>query len=453
MGRTIRGADTKCKGTRLSGLREDLYMIEDSGQRMHALAEILYPLCRSITGEGLRESLRVISDKIPINIMSVPSGTRVFDWQVPQEWKVREAWIRDSIGNDVVNFRDHNLHLVSYSRPVQKRMSLAELLPHLHANPKMPDAIPYRTGYYNDDWGFCLSQNALDQLGDGDYDVCVDTDLFHGELNYGELLIPGICDEEVLISCHCCHPSMANDNLSGMVLATELATRLMEQPLRYSYRFLFVPGTIGSIAWLASNESLIPRIACGLVLACVGDPGALTYKRTKRKNSLIDRAVESVFRNSCPDANIRDFMPYGYDERQYGSPGINLAIGCLSRSAYGTFPEYHTSADDLSFITAEALQDTLEKLERILFIVDQNTRHLNLKPMAEPMLGKYGLYEITGGAKSDVFDELALLWVLGFSDGSNDLLAISEISGIDFKVILEATQKLTEVGLLEELKE
>ncbi|MFN6095539.1 MAG: DUF4910 domain-containing protein [Verrucomicrobiota bacterium] len=420
---------------------------------MHELAERLYPLCRSITGDGLRESLRMVSEKIPIEIKAVPSGTKVFDWSVPQEWKVREAWIRDSSGNDVVNFRDHNLHLVSYSRPVRQRMSLLELLPHLHANPSMPDAIPYRTGYYHEDWGFCITQNALNQLDDGEYDVCVDTDLFDGELNYGELLIPGIGDEEVLISCHCCHPSMANDNLSGMVVATELASRLLDQPLRYSYRFLFVPGTIGSIAWLALNESLIPRIACGLVLACVGDPGALTYKRTKKQNSLIDRAVESVFRSTCPDAIIREFMPYGYDERQYGSPGINLAIGCLSRSTYGSFPEYHTSADDLSFITAEALHDTLEKLERVMFVVDQNTRHLNLKPMAEPMLGKYGLYDKAGGTKSDGFSELALLWVLSLSDGSNDLLAISEISGIDFDVILRATQRLTEVGLLGELTE
>jgi aminopeptidase-like protein len=428
-------------------------MIDDSGKRMHELAERLYPLYRSITGDGLRESLRIISEQIPIVIKAVPSGTKVFDWLVPQEWKVREAWIRDSLGNDVVNFNDHNLHLVSYSRPVRQRMALPDLRPHLHANPKMPDAIPYRTGYYNEDWGFCLTQNALDQLDDGEYDVCVDTELFHGELNYGELLIPGIGDEEVLISCHCCHPSMANDNLSGMVVATELALRLLNQPLRYSYRFLFVPGTIGSIAWLASNEPLMPRVACGLVLACVGDPGPLTYKRTKRKNTLIDRAVESVFRSSCTGATIREFMPYGYDERQYGSPGINLPVGCLSRSTYGSFPEYHTSADDLTFITSEALQDTLEKLERVMFIVDQNTRHLNLKPMAEPMLGKYGLYETTGGAKSDGFYELALLWVLGYSDGSNDLLAISEISGIDFDVILQAVHRLTEVGLLSELSE
>jgi aminopeptidase-like protein len=296
-----------------------------------------------------------------------------------------------------------------------------------------------------------LRQNDIDKLSDGEYEVCVDTELFDGELNYGELLIPGHGNEEVLISCHCCHPSMANDNLSGMVVATELASLLQGKALKNSFRFLFLPGTIGSIAWLANNESLMPRITCGLVLACVGDSGPLNYKRSRQKNSLVDRAVESVFRDSCPDASIRDFMPYGYDERQYGSPGINLAVGCLTRSPYGSFPEYHTSADDLSFITPHALLDSLEKLEKIVLTIDQNSRCLNLKPMAEPMLGKYGLYSGIGGTRNGKFDELALLWVLSLSDGSHDLLSISEASGINFDIIREAAMRLTEVGLLSEM--
>ena len=426
-------------------------MTDDAGVRMHKLAERLYPICRSITGEGLRESLQIIAEKIPMVINGVPSGTRVFDWSVPQEWKVEEAWIRDSQGREIVNFRDHNLHLVGYSRPVRKQMPLRDLLPHLHSNPQMPDAIPYRTGYHDENWGFCLPQRTIDQLEDGEYEVCVDTELFDGELNYGELFIPGTSDEEILISCHCCHPSMANDNLSGMVVATELAARLLQKPMRHSFRFLFLPGTIGSIAWLAANESVLPSISCGLVLACVGDPGALTYKRTKQKNSLIDRAIESVFRDACPDATIREFMPYGYDERQYASPGINLAVGCLTRSTYGSFPEYHTSADDLSFITPAALQDTLEKLERVMSVIDRNTTHMNLKPMGEPMLGKYGLYSAKGGSRTGKFDELALLWVLSFSDGAHDLLSISEISGIAFEDIWNAAQRLSEAGLLAEL--
>lgn len=427
--------------------------MDDPGSRMHAFAEQLFPICRSITGDGLRESLRLIGERIPITIHRLPSGTNVFDWTIPQEWVVRQAWARNQHGEDVVNFRNHNLHLVGYSRPVRARMSLAELMPHLHSKPELPDAIPYRTSYYKDDWGFCLPHRLLEQLKDGEYEVLVDTDFVDGELNYGELLISGSSDEEFLISCHCCHPSMANDNLSGMVLATELASRLIDRPLRQSYRFLFLPGTIGSIAWLAKNQTSISKIFGGLVLACVGDPGPLTYKKSRHGNSIVDRAVESVFNSDCASAEIKEFMPYGYDERQYGSPGINLAVGCLSRSSYGCFPEYHTSADDMSFITAEALQDTLEKLERILFIVDQNTRYLNLKPMAEPQLGKYGLYGTTGGVQTGRSTEMALLWVLNLCDGSNDLLSIAEKSGIDFTQIHDASQRLVKAGLLRELRD
>lgn len=423
-------------------------MMDDLGSRMHELAGRLFPLCRSITGDGLRESLRLIGEKIPLCIERIASGEKVFDWEVPKEWVVREAWIKDNNGREIVNFRDHNLHLVGYSRPFHGRMRLADLLPHLHSKPELPDAIPYRTSYYHDDWGFCVAHRLLEQIEDVEYEVLVDTKLVDGELNYGELLIPGISDQEVLISCHCCHPSMANDNLSGMVVATELARRMLDQPLRYSYRFLFVPGTIGSIAWLAANQAIIPKICGGLVLACVGDPGPLTYKKSRHNGSIIDRAVDSVFRNHCPDAVIRNFIPYGYDERQYGSPGINLAVGCLSRTPYGCFPEYHTSADNLSFITEDALRDTLDKIERILFVVDNNTRHLNLKPMAEPQLGKYGLYAKTGGANANSFSEMAMLWVLNLSDGSNDLLGISEKSGIDFCEIHGAAQRLTDAGLL-----
>jgi aminopeptidase-like protein len=427
--------------------------MDDSGSHMHAFAEQLFPICRSITGDGLRESLQLIGERIPITIHGLPSGTQAFDWTIPQEWVVRQAWIRDKHGEDVVNFRNHNLHLVSYSRPVRARMSLAELMPHLHSKPELPDAIPYRTSYYKDDWGFCLPHRLLEQLKDEEYEVLVDTDLVDGELNYGELLISGSSDEEFLISCHCCHPSMANDNLSGMVLVAEIASRLIDRPLRQSYRFLFLPGTIGSIAWLARNQALIPKISGGLVLACVGDPGPLTYKKTRHGNSIVDRAVDSVFNGECPSAEIKEFIPYGYDERQYGSPGINLAVGCLSRSSYGSFPEYHTSADDMSFITAEALQDTLEKLERILFIVDRNTRYLNLKPMAEPQLGKYGLYGTTGGVRTGRSTEMALLWVLNLSDGSNDLLSIAEKSGIDFTQIHDASQRLVKAGLMRELRD
>lgn len=427
--------------------------MDDAGSRMYGFAECLFPLRRSITGDGLRESLRMIGEKIPIRMIGIPSGTKVFDWQIPQEWLVREAWIRDGDGREIVNLQNHNLHLVGYSTPIHTHMTLNDLLPHLHSKPEQPDVIPYRTGYYNHDWGFCVPYHLLEQLDDGNYEVFIDSELIDGELNYGELFIPGSSDEEILISCHCCHPSMANDNLSGMVLATELAARMLEQPLRHSYRFLFVPGTIGSIAWLAGNQNSISKIIGGLVLACVGDSGPLTYKKSRHGNSIMDRAVALTFRNHCPDAEIREFVPYGYDERQYGSPGINLAVGCLSRTAYGCFPEYHTSADDMSFITAKALQDTLENLERIFFTVEKCRRYLNLKPMTEPQLGKYGLYGMTGGNKTGNFDEMALLWVLNLSDGNHDLMSVAEMSGIDFGEIHCAALRLSEAGLLRELSD
>ena len=420
---------------------------------MHAFAERLFPLCRSITGEGLRESLSLIGERIPITVRGLPTGTDVFDWRIPKEWVVRQAWIRDQNGNDVVNFHSHNLHLVGYSRPVHARMKLADLKPHLHSKPEIPHAIPYRTSYYKDDWGFCMPHDLLKNLQDGEYEVLVDTDLVDGEINYGELLIPGSVDEEFLISCHCCHPSMANDNLSGMAVATELASRMASRELRYSYRFLFLPGTIGSIAWLATNQAAISKISGGLVLACVGDPGPLTYKKSRHGDAVIDRAVRSFFSSECPNSETKEFTPYGYDERQYGSPGVNLAVGSLSRSSYGSFPEYHTSADDMSFITPEAMWDTLEKVEQILFIVDRNTRYLNLKPMAEPQLGKYGLYGTTGGIQTNASSEMALLWVLNLSDGSHDLLAISEKSGIDFSRIHDAARQLVKAGLLRELQD
>lgn len=427
--------------------------MDDAGSRMHAFAERLFPLCRSITGEGLRESLSLIGERIPIKVRSLPSGTDVFDWRIPKEWVVRQAWIRDQNGNDVVNFHSHNLHLVGYSRPVHARMKLEDLKPHLHSKPELPHAIPYRTSYYKDDWGFCMPHDLLKNLQDGEYEVLVDTDLVDGEINYGELLIPGSVDEEFLISCHCCHPSMANDNLSGMAVATELASRMASRELRYSYRFLFLPGTIGSIAWLATNQAAISKISGGLVLACVGDPGPLTYKKSRHGDAVIDRAVRSFFSSECPNSETKEFTPYGYDERQYGSPGVNLAVGSLSRSSYGSFPEYHTSADDMSFITPEAMWDTLEKVEQILFIVDRNTRCLNLKPMAEPQLGKYGLYGTTGGIQTNASSEMALLWVLNLSDGSHDLLAISEKSGIDFSRIHDAARQLVKAGLLRELQD
>jgi aminopeptidase-like protein len=422
--------------------------INAAGREMHALAAELYPFCRSITGNGVRSTLRRLAREIPMEIREVPTGTQVFDWTVPEEWNIREAWIKDPQGRRVVDFANHNLHVVGYSTPVAGKMSLSELKRHLFSLPDQPDLIPYRTSYYKKTWGFCLPHHELERLEDGEYEVFIDSEHSEGSLTYGECFMPGETDEEMLISCHVCHPSLANDNLAGISLGVALAKYLAASPRRLSYRFLFIPGTIGSITWLALNQGGLPRIRHGLVLTCVGDAGPVTYKKSRQGEALVDRAMRHVLRTSGADHHIAEFHPYGYDERQYCSPGINLPVGCLMRSPHGTFPEYHTSADNLEFIKPEWLADSLTKSISAIEVLENNGRFMNLKPMCEPRLGKYGLYGGGGGQRTGDFDELALLWVLNQSDGGNDLLSIAERSGMRFRQILITAMALEQAGLL-----
>ncbi len=415
---------------------------------MHALAAELYPHCRSITGDGVRATLERLSREIPLTIHEVASGTEVFDWTVPEEWNIREAWIKDPQGRKVVDFANHNLHVLGYSIPVHEKLSLVELKPRLFTLPDQPELIPYRTSYYKKTWGFCLPHRDFENLAEGEYEVFIDSDHSQGSLTYGEYFIPGESDEEVLISCHTCHPSLANDNLAGIAVAVALAKRLAEEPRRLSYRFCFVPGTIGSITWLATNPSIYPRIKHGLVLTCAGDEGNVTYKKSRMGEALIDRAMQHVLATSGDSYRIEEFHPYGYDERQYCSPGINLAVGCLMRSPHGTFPEYHTSADNLDFIKPHAMADTLAKALDVIEVIENNAKFVNLKPMCEPRLGKYGLYGGGGGQRTGEFSELALLWVLNQSDGSNDLLSIAGKAQMSFKKILTAARSLEAAGLL-----
>lgn len=415
---------------------------------MHALASELYPHCRSITGEGVRATLRRLATEIPLVIHEVASGTPVFDWTVPEEWNIREAWIKDPQGRRVVDLANHNLHVLGYSMPVHEKLTLAELLPRLFSLPDQPDLIPYRTSYYKKTWGFCLAHRDLLNLPEGEYEVYIDSDHSEGSLTYGEVYLPGEREEEVLISCHTCHPSLANDNLAGIAVAVALAKHLSSAPRRLSYRFCFIPGTIGSITWLATNREVYPRIKHGLVLTCAGDEGKVTYKKSRRGDALIDRAMQHVLKTGGDSYQVEEFHPYGYDERQYCSPGINLAVGCLMRSPHGTFPEYHTSADNLDFIKPHAMADTLSKALNAIEVLENNASFVNLKPMCEPRLGKYGLYGGGGGQRTGEFSELALLWVLNQSDGTNDLLAIAEKSGMSFRKILTAALSLEDAGLL-----
>lgn len=426
---------------------------DELGARLHARVAELFPICRSITGEGVRETLRRLQALIPLEIHEVPSGTPVFDWAVPREWTIREAYVADSRGTRVIDFRRHNLHVVSYSVPVRARMRLAELRAHLHSDPAHPDWIPYRTSYYGETWGFCLPHRQLEALPEDEYEVVIDSTLADGSLTYGECLIRGGTSDEVLISAHVCHPSLANDNLSGIAVATELARRLGERKTRYSYRFLFIPGTIGSITWLARNEDHLSAIRHGLIAVNLGDPGPLHYKRSRRGTAEIDRAVEYVLARQDGDAGdsaprIRDFEPYGYDERQYCSPGINLSVGCLMRTPHGEFPEYHTSADNLDLVRPEALASSLATFEQVFDLLERNRTYLNLQPKCEPQLGKRGLYATIGGRSDTKTHQLALLWVLNLSDGTHTLLDIAERSGIDFTLIADAAETLAQHRLL-----
>ena len=414
---------------------------------MHALIARLYPICRSITGDGVRETLRILGEQIPIAVREVPTGTQVFDWTVPREWNIRDAWIKNSTGQKLIDFRTLNLHVVSYSSPIHRRMPLAELRAHLFTVPGHPDWVPYRTSYYEEDWGFCLSEAQLSQFADEqEYEVLIDSSLKDGHLTYGEFCLPGEEEAEVLISSHLCHPSLADDNLSGLAVAVALAQHLAGTPRRYSYRFLFIPGTIGSITWLAQNEETLSRIRHGLVLTCVGDASDLTYKRSRSGDAEIDRTFAHVLKHCGEPHSVIDFSPYGYDERQYCSPGINLPVGCLRRARHGEFPEYHTSADNLAFIRADALADSLAKCVAVIDILEGNRIYLNRKPKGEPQLGKRGLY---GGTTPMAKDrELALLWVLNLSDGRHSLLDIAERANLPFAAIKDAAAALATTDLL-----
>ena len=422
----------------------------DPAAAMISLIEQLYPICRSITGDGLRQSLRLIAGELPsLALHEVPTGTPVFDWTVPREWNVRGAYIATLDGRRIVDFAQSNLHLLQYSTPVDRVVERAELLRHLHTLPETPDWIPYRTAYYSEAWGFCVSQRQAEQLTDDAYRVVIDTSLAPGHLSYGELVLPGERQEEVLLSCHVCHPSLANDNLSGIAVAVALARRLMAAKRRFTYRFLFIPGTIGSLAWLAANEARVGLVTHGLVLSCLGDGAPMTYKQSRRGDAAIDRIAAHVLRQSGAPHRLLPFTPYGYDERQYCSPGFDMPVGCLMRSPNGTFPEYHTSADNLDFIRADALGHSLDTLERIVAVIEGDGTYLNLSPKGEPQLGKRGLYRPIGGQKeAGGFDGMALLWVLSLADGKHSLLDTAERAGMPFAAIRAAADALQETGLL-----
>jgi len=417
---------------------------------MTELLERLFPICRSLTGDGVRQTLDIVGEQIPLERTEVPSGTQVYDWTVPREWNIRGAWLDGPQGR-VCDFADSNLHVLGYSVPVNERLTLDELRPHLFSDPERPQVIPYRTSYHNENWGFCLPHELVERLPDGEYEAVIDSTLEDGSLTYAEHVVPGASEDEVLLSTYVCHPSLANDNLSGIVLLTELAKRLEGSSRRYTYRFLFSPATLGPLTWLSRNEERLDRVKHGLVACCVGDPGPLTYKRSRRGDREIDRAAGHVVR--ARGGQIRDWSPLGGDERQFGSPGFDLPVGVLSRTPQDEFPGYHSSADDLMLVRPEHLQDSLETYLEVLEILESglpagNATYMNTSPKGEPQLGRRGLYRPIGGGS---FAEGALLWVLNLSDGEHDLVAIAERSGLTFDEIRAAADSLVEQGLLAEV--
>jgi aminopeptidase-like protein len=422
--------------------------LSSNGEELYALVKELYPICRSITGDGVRRTLEIVSRIIPLTVHEVPTGTPVLDWTVPKEWNIRDAWIADATGKRVVDFNALNLHVLNYSIPFRARLSLSELRPHLFTLPNQPDLVPYRTSYWNEAWGFCLSQRQLDAMPDGEYEVVIDSTLEAGALTYGEFVVPGTSDDEILISAHTCHPSLCDDNLTGIAISAYLARACAAGPRRrHTLRFLYAPGTIGAITWLAQNRERASRIRHGLTLTCLGDEHPFTFKKTVFGGTELDRAVASVLAHSGHAHQIIDFFPYGYDERQYNSPGFRMPVGSLMRGRHGMFPEYHTSADNPGLVSPARMGESFAVLREVVDLLQENAAYRNLAPWGEPQLGKRGLYAALGGTNIPDL-QLALLWVLNLSDGEHTLLDIAERAGMRFRSIRAAADLLIEHQLL-----
>lgn len=424
------------------------YDLNKKGQQLFALIAELYPICRSITGNGVRDTLRILSRYVPLKIHEVTTGTKVHDWTVPQEWNIRDAYVINSKGKKIIDFKNSNLHVLNYSVPVSKKVDLEELKQHLYTLPDHPEAIPYVTSYYRKNWGFCLTHNQYKRLRKGMYEVFIDSTFKNGALTYGEFYIKGRMRDEILFSCYICHPALCNDSLSGVALVTFLAQCMAATKPKYSYRFLFIPETIGSITWLSRNSAKLKNIKGGLVATCLGDPGNFTYKRTRSADTLIDTAVEKVLKDSGKPHTLIDFNPAdGSDERQFCSPGINIPIGSLMRTKYGCFKQYHSSADNLKFMKPDSLRESLERFLEVVSILENNRTYENLFPNCEPQLGRRGLYRTLGGQPMRNV-EAATFWVLNFSDGKHSLLDISIKANLSFKDILYAARLLEEARCL-----
>ncbi len=420
------------------------------GQEAYELMERMFPLCRSLTGSGVQTTFDLLEEIFPITRTQIPTGTHVFDWLVPDEWTLRDAHITGPSGERILDLRESSLHVVSYSEPVHATLSLEGLRDRLFTLPEQPDAIPYRTSYYKRTWGFCLTHRQLLGLEPGDYEVVIDSTLGAGNLTYAEMRVPGTDQDagEILFSTYVCHPSLANDNLSGIAVSALLARELSKRTLRHTYRFLFAPGTIGPLCWLHVNRDGLTRIRHGVALSCLGDAGSLTYKRSRQETAEVDLAMETVLRDSGNAHRILPWDPWGGDERQFCSPGFNLPVGTLMRTPHGEFDGYHTSADSLDRILPGSLADAVDTCLELCEVLETNGSFVNLSPYGEPQLGRRGLYRSTGGAVSSPELERALLWVLNLSDGHHSLLDIARRAAIPYDTVQRAAAQLRDTQLL-----
>lgn len=424
------------------------------GQRMYDFASKIFPYTRSITGEGVRRTLSDISEYIApsgykLKVSSVPSGTQVFDWTVPKEWIIREAYIEDEAGNHIIDIKNHNLHVLGYSTAIDEWVSLEELKTHVYVEEGQPDVIPYVTSYYKERYGFCMSKNQLDSLKPGNYHMYIDSELFDGMLNYAEVVIPGETTKEVMFSTYFCHPSMANNECSGLALAAELINSVATLKKRkYTYRFIFVPETIGTITYLSQNGNVLylkNHVIAGFVLSCVGDNNDYSIIESRYANTLADRVLKQVIKYK-DHYSVYNFHERGSDERQYNAPGVDLPVVCFCRSKFGEFPEYHTSADDMNYVSVEGFQGAFDTIWEVIEILEKNA-YYRITVLCEPQLGKRGLYSDI--SRKGTYDGIMVQRdVIAYSDGTNNLLDLSEIIGVPVSEIVDIVDRLVDINLL-----
>lgn len=429
----------------------------DVTKEIDAYLTRLFPIARSITGDGNRQTLRMLQEIIPLTIKEYPSGEKVYDWVIPKEWNIKDGWIKNSKGAKVVDFRRNNLHVLNYSIPVHKKMKFKDIQAHLHTLENMPDAIPYRTTYYHENWGFCLSHDDFKKYfrEDEEYEIFIDSELKEGSLTIGELVIEGKSKKEVLLSTYICHPSLANDNLSGFLLTAFLAKELLKKERNFSYRIVFVPETIGAVAYCAKNEEVMKNIKDGFVITTVGGPGKLGYKQSFDSSHCINKIIEQTFTDRRIDFVRYPFDVHGSDERQYSSQGFRINVATICKDKYYEYPVYHTSLDNLSFVKAHFINETLNVYLDVIERMDKNIVYRNMYPNCEVMLSKRELYPKIGGgfllndANKMWREQDAFLGLLFYCDGKTGLFDISQKTGIDIMTLYECAVRLQEKGLLQ----